>query len=508
MRLGSSMRRLISCAILLLSLSPAFSEPGIADLEEGAFKAYGAKDYVSAATLWSKAAKKGSSNAKHRLAGLYLNGHGVVQDMARAHTLEAEAAKAGHVDAQYSLGQLYAHGFGVKQDYTKALAWYQKAAEQGHGEAKLAAQWVQREVVSPAPAVPSGRGGFLSAERLFDALVVFIVLSPILIILAKPELRAFLVNPFKGRVRGAGKALRQKNNNELMVQFRSADPLVRMQIVQVLRGRNIPLKRWITMFNKADSIALSNAILELIIIRFPDTRAAKDFYFDLLEREGVLVQVKATAAVALREYKTDDVVDRLEALGRSTSLGAAVRRKSIDALAGIGSRAAGKALVSLLLSGDTEAQFAAEDGLVQNPTTQNVELLQEALAAHTDRDHGIVLIKTLVMLERKRRETGEVMASQKAFLDSLMRYPTGWVGGAAAEALGEFKVVESLDPLLEALETLDANIRLKAVVALGQLGRKEALPRLKEVLSDDMYPEIRVAAELAITALEGGGGSA
>ncbi len=27
------------------------------------------------------------------------------------------------------------------------------------------------------------------------------------------------------------------------------------------------------------------------------------------------------------------------------------------------------------------------------------------------------------------------MASKKAFLDTLMRYPTGWVGGEAAEAL-------------------------------------------------------------------------
>ena len=87
------------------------------------------------------------------------------------------------------------------------------------------------------------------------------------------------------------------------------------------------------------------------------------------------------------------------------------------------------------------------------------------------------------------------------FYDS--RYPTGWVGGEAAEALGEFRVVESLDPLLEILTTMDSDIRMKAVLALGQLRMKEALPRLKEFVEEEVVPEIRGAAIEAIAQIEG-----
>ncbi len=47
-----------------------------------------------------------------------------------------KAAKQGHAEAQCCLAGLYIQGLGVKQDIMNAKKWFEKAAKQGHAEAK------------------------------------------------------------------------------------------------------------------------------------------------------------------------------------------------------------------------------------------------------------------------------------------------------------------------------------------------------------------------------------
>lgn len=47
-----------------------------------------------------------------------------------------KATKQGHAEAQCCLAGLYIQGLGVKQDLDNAIKWFEKAAEQGHAEAK------------------------------------------------------------------------------------------------------------------------------------------------------------------------------------------------------------------------------------------------------------------------------------------------------------------------------------------------------------------------------------
>ena len=73
-----------------------------------------------------------------RLAFLYLDGQGVIQDNAQAALWWRKAAEQGDMNAQYALGSLYRYGQGVTQDYAQAAQWYLKAAEQGDTNATTA----------------------------------------------------------------------------------------------------------------------------------------------------------------------------------------------------------------------------------------------------------------------------------------------------------------------------------------------------------------------------------
>ena len=46
-----------------------------------------------------------------------------------------KAAKQGHAEAQCCLAGLYIQGLGVKQDIMNAKKWFEKAAKQDHAEA-------------------------------------------------------------------------------------------------------------------------------------------------------------------------------------------------------------------------------------------------------------------------------------------------------------------------------------------------------------------------------------
>ena len=89
--------------------------------------------YRAASEWYAQAAEKGDVKAQAKLAGMYYDGKGVVQDRERALDLYHAAAKAGNAAAQYS----YAYGqYWTKGRYQEGLEWIQKSARQNHAPAQ------------------------------------------------------------------------------------------------------------------------------------------------------------------------------------------------------------------------------------------------------------------------------------------------------------------------------------------------------------------------------------
>ncbi len=104
--------------------------------------------------------------------------------------------------------------------------------------------------------------------------------------------------------------------------------------------------------------------------------------------------------------------------------------------------------------------------------------------------------------------TGEMDA-----LISTLRHGDKEARREAAQALiniGDFErhlaTNDDLKPLLEALEDADDDVRYFATVALGQLGDRRALPKLKQVAQEDAATLAREGAKTAIERLEAANG--
>lgn len=90
------------------------------------------RNYKKAAALWQQAADHGHWKAQFNLAGLYLKGQGVPQDIDKALELTEDLMRKGVPAAWDSMGAYYMGGVGpLKQDATVAYAFWQKAADMG-----------------------------------------------------------------------------------------------------------------------------------------------------------------------------------------------------------------------------------------------------------------------------------------------------------------------------------------------------------------------------------------
>ena len=94
-------------------------------------------------------------------------------------------------------------------------------------------------------------------------------------------------------------------------------------------------------------------------------------------------------------------------------------------------------------------------------------------------------------------------------LISTLRHGDKEARREAAQALiniGDFErhiaASDDLTPLLEALDDADADVRYFATVALGQLGDRRALPKLRQVAQEDSATLVREGAKTAIERLE------
>lgn len=82
-------------------------------------------------TEYKQKAENGDVEAQFRLARLYDEGKGALQDKKEACRWYRIAADHGLTKAQFNLGWMYSHGEGVSQDYGEAIRWYTKASDQG-----------------------------------------------------------------------------------------------------------------------------------------------------------------------------------------------------------------------------------------------------------------------------------------------------------------------------------------------------------------------------------------
>ena len=111
----------------LISAVPLF-----ADFQAG-LDAYQKGDYVGAAKEWRPLAEEGDATAQYNLGLLYLDGHGVPQNITEAANWFRRAAEQDYTQAQHNLGAMYGSGQGVKRDYVQAYKWLNICAAKGNG---------------------------------------------------------------------------------------------------------------------------------------------------------------------------------------------------------------------------------------------------------------------------------------------------------------------------------------------------------------------------------------
>jgi uncharacterized protein len=119
--------RIVSSLMLLWALAPALRA---ADFAKG-LAAYNKGDYTAAVQEWRPEAEQGDPAAQLNMGLLYLDGHGVPQDLAEAAKWFRRAAEQGNTEAQHELGALYGSGQGVRRDYVEAYKWMNICAASG-----------------------------------------------------------------------------------------------------------------------------------------------------------------------------------------------------------------------------------------------------------------------------------------------------------------------------------------------------------------------------------------
>jgi TPR repeat protein len=118
----------LSC-ILAIFLCAALC--AAADFSTG-LAAYNKGDYVTAVKEWRPLADQGVAAAQYNLALMYLDGHGVPQDLAEAVKWFKRSADQDYTQAQHNLGAMYGAGQGVKRDYIQAYKWLNICAAKGN----------------------------------------------------------------------------------------------------------------------------------------------------------------------------------------------------------------------------------------------------------------------------------------------------------------------------------------------------------------------------------------
>jgi len=121
------MKKIIFTTILMLGLLSNLQ----ADSFNDGLKAYNAKDFKKAETLFSKFCDAGNASGCYNLGLMYDNGKGVKQNDFKAVKLYTKACNSGYINGCYNLGLMYFNGNGVRQSDSRAKELFGKACDGG-----------------------------------------------------------------------------------------------------------------------------------------------------------------------------------------------------------------------------------------------------------------------------------------------------------------------------------------------------------------------------------------
>jgi TPR repeat protein len=104
----------------------------------------------------NKAASRGISHAQCNLAGKYLRGEDVPEDLSKAQKWLTKAAEQGYTPAQTLLGVTRFTGVGLPRDLAETAFWWSLASHQGNVGAKVGTELIQ-SLLKPNELVKSER---------------------------------------------------------------------------------------------------------------------------------------------------------------------------------------------------------------------------------------------------------------------------------------------------------------------------------------------------------------
>lgn len=97
-----------------------------------ALKAYKAKNYEKALSIWREEVKAENDQAMANLGLMYLKGEGVEKDFSQAKDWFDKASTYDNASANYNLALMYQTKIGVKEDRVKAIDYFRKAVKSEH----------------------------------------------------------------------------------------------------------------------------------------------------------------------------------------------------------------------------------------------------------------------------------------------------------------------------------------------------------------------------------------
>lgn len=97
-----------------------------------ALKAYRAKDYTTALSMWEEEAKHKSDQAMANLGLMYLKGEGVTKDFSKAKAWFEKGSEFDNDSANYNLALMYQSKIGVEEDMDKAVEYFRRATRHNH----------------------------------------------------------------------------------------------------------------------------------------------------------------------------------------------------------------------------------------------------------------------------------------------------------------------------------------------------------------------------------------
>ncbi len=97
-----------------------------------ALKAYRARDYETALSIWTEEVRDKNDQAMANLGLMYLKGEGVEKNFTKAKEWFEEAAKYDNDSANYNLALMYQSKIGVEENLFKAIEYFRAAAKKDH----------------------------------------------------------------------------------------------------------------------------------------------------------------------------------------------------------------------------------------------------------------------------------------------------------------------------------------------------------------------------------------